>query len=132
MAAAKYFEGIGRRKVTMARVRISEAKEASFVINEQPVDHFYADAMEVQSLLAPLKVFGLDTKMSVSVKISGGGTTGWKDAIVLGIARALVIMDAKNKPELRKAGFLTRDARAVERKKAGLKKARKAPRFSKR
>ncbi|WKZ30256.1 MAG: 30S ribosomal protein S9 [Candidatus Dojkabacteria bacterium] len=128
----KYFEGVGRRKTTVARVRIFASKDTTFVINEQALDAFFPHEIEQGDLVAPFKAVNLAGKYSISAKISGGGRNGWKDAIILGIARALVNMDEELKSPLRKAGFLTRDARAVERKKAGLKKARKAPRFSKR
>lgn len=128
----KYFEGIGRRKTTIARVRLFPSKDTTFVVNDQALDAFFHHDIEQGDLLAPFKVVNLTGKYSVSAKITGGGRNGWKDAIILGIARALVVMDETLKSPLRKAGLLTRDARAVERKKAGLKKARKAPRFSKR
>lgn len=128
----KYFEGTGRRKTSVARVRIFESKEIAFTINEQPVEKFFPTALEQQELFGPLTEVQLKDKFGISVHANGGGIAGWKDAIKLGIARALVKYNQELKSQLRKAGFLTRDARAVERKKAGLKKARKAPRFSKR
>ncbi len=128
----KYFEGIGSRKVALARVRLYPAKDNTHQINGKPLEHFIKDELSLQEVMSPLVLVGMQEKYVISANITGGGTTGWKDAIKLGVARALILMDEKLKPALRKAGMVTRDARAVERKKAGLKKARKAPRFSKR
>ncbi len=130
MASKKYWEAVGRRKTTTARVRIYEDKEAKNVVNGKPID-FYFSKIQVKSILKPFNVVE-KTGFRITVQAKGGGITGWKDAIRLGIARALVKYNPDLKPALRKAGLLTRDPRAVERKKVGLKKARKAPRFSKR
>ena len=131
MANNKYWEGIGRRKTTTARVRIYEDTSIKNSVNDRPFEFFF-DKLTLDYIFEPLKVVEKKGKFSVTVKIRGGGKTGWKDAIRLGIARALVKYNPELKPPLRKAGMLTRDPRAVERKKVGLKKARKAPRFSKR
>ncbi len=128
----KYYEGIGRRKTTIARVRLTEDSAASFVVNGKPMVELFPNALAQEKVMKPLVVAGVNGKFSVSVKVTGGGVTGWVDSISLGIARALVEYDAKMKSGLRTEGLVTRDPRAVERKKAGLKKARKAPRFSKR
>jgi len=128
----KYFEGIGRRKTANARVRIYPAKDNAHQINGKPLEHFIKDEMSLAEVMRAFSVVSMQDKFAISAKVAGGGTTGWVDAIKLGVARALIKMDESLKPALRKAGLLTRDARAVERKKAGLKKARKAPRFSKR
>jgi len=134
MATVKvtYFEGIGRRKEAIARVRITQDNAKTFVINGKTLEQVFPSALSQELVMKPLVVAGFVGKFSVSVKVSGGGMTGWADAISLGLARALVEFDAKLKSGLRKEGLMTRDPRAVERKKAGLKKARKAPRFSKR
>jgi len=132
MANKKYYEGIGRRKAAVARVRIVEDKGGAFVINGKTLEEVFPLELSRQTILRPFVVSGMTKKFAVSVKASGGGTTGWEGAIVLGLARALVKFDEKLKPSLRTEGLMTRDPRAVERKKAGLKKARKAPRFSKR
>lgn len=128
----KYYEGIGRRKVAVARVRIMEDAAKTFVINGKTLEQVFPSALAQERVMKPLVVSGVVGQFSVSVKAEGGGMTGWADAISLGIARALVEFDPKMKSALRKEGLMTRDPRAVERKKAGLKKARKAPRFSKR
>ncbi|PJA12538.1 30S ribosomal protein S9 [Candidatus Dojkabacteria bacterium CG_4_9_14_3_um_filter_150_Dojkabacteria_WS6_41_13] len=129
---AKYYEGIGRRKVAVARVRITLDDAKTFTINGKTLEQVFPSALSQERIMKPLVVAGMNGKFSVSVKANGGGMTGWADAISLGLARALVEFEAKLKPGLRKEGLMTRDPRAVERKKAGLKKARKAPRFSKR
>lgn len=128
----KYFEGVGRRKLAVARVRIMQDDAKTFVINGKTLEQVFPSALSQELVMKPLVVAGFVGKFSVSVKANGGGMTGWADAISLGLARALVVFDAKLKSGLRKEGLMTRDPRAVERKKAGLKKARKAPRFSKR
>jgi len=127
-----YFEGIGRRKLTIARVRIFKDTDTSFVINGKGIEVYYPLELDQKQLLRPFTVANLQDKFRVSAQVSGGGKTGWADAITLGIARALIAYDEKLKSQLRKEGLVTRDPRAVERKKTGLKKARKAPRFSKR
>ena len=130
----RYVEGIGRRKETSARVRIYELRKGEsefFLINGKDVGDFF-DEWEVEYILKPLIVVGKKGMFGITVLVSGGGMTGWKDAIRLGLARALVKYDLKLKPILRQEGLVTRDARVVERKKAGLKKARKAPRWRKR
>jgi small subunit ribosomal protein S9 len=128
----KYFEGVGRRKLAVARVRIMQDDAKTFVINGKTLEQVFPSALSQELVMKPLVIAGFVGKFSVSVKANGGGMTGWADAISLGLARALVVFDAKLKSGLRKEGLMTRDPRAVERKKAGLKKARKAPRFSKR
>jgi len=129
---AKYYEGIGRRKVAVARVRITLDDAKTFMINGKTLEQVFPSALSQERIMKSLVVAGMNGKFSVSVKATGGGMTGWADAIALGLARALVEFEAKLKPSLRKEGLMTRDPRAVERKKAGVKKARKAPRFSKR
>lgn len=128
----KYFEGIGRRKESVARVRIMQDDAKTFVVNGKTLEQVFPSALAQERIMKPFVVSGMQGKFSVSVKAQGGGMTGWADAISLGLARALVEFDAKMKSDLRKEGLMTRDPRQVERKKAGLKKARKAPRFSKR
>ncbi len=130
--SVKYWEGIGRRKTATVRVRIYEDSKIKNSINGKPVNAFFSE-LEIEYITKPFRVLDLkDKRFSFTVKANGGGKTGWKDAIRLGIARALIKYNPEFKPALRKAGFVTRDPRAVERKKVGLKKARKAPRFSKR
>ena len=134
----KYFEGLGRRKESVARVRIyQERKQSSrsqnleFLINERISDSYFPLLEHQETIFAALKAVNfLGNK--VTVKVKGGGKTGQAEAIRLGIARALVKMDNSLKPKLKKLGFLTRDSRVVERKKYGLKKARRAPQWQKR
>lgn len=132
MAEKKYYEGVGRRKTSIARVRIMEEAKGAFVVNGKTLEEVFPSELARQQIMRPFVVTNTSGKFSVSVQAKGGGTTGWEGAITLGLARALMEFDASMKPALRKEGLVTRDPRAVERKKAGLKKARKAPRFSKR
>jgi small subunit ribosomal protein S9 len=126
----KYFEGIGRRKTSTARVRIYQGKTLS-TINDKPVTDYFA--MDVSNkATSPLAVAGLEGKYYFTAKVTGGGITGQLEAIQLGIGRALIKMDPALKPSLRKAGYITRDPRMVERKKYHHVKARKKPQFSKR
>jgi len=128
----QYFEGIGRRKTSTARVRLHVGGTGEVQINEKPASDYFGRAADVQKLLTPLKIVGAESRFNVTVKVTGGGDTGQADAVAMGVARALVESDPELKPVLRKAGFLTRDARAKERKKPGLKRARKAPQYTKR
>jgi len=130
-AKKKYIEAIGRRKEAVARVRLIKDKPG-FVINEKTMEEYFSLQGSHKKILDPFKVTNLENSFFVSVKTNGGGITGQVEAIRLGISRCLVKIDEKLKPALKKAGFLTRDARIVERKKYGLKKARKAAQWSKR
>jgi small subunit ribosomal protein S9 len=128
----KYFEGIGRRKGSSARVRLMEGS-GSFIVNEKEIEAYFTrlgDAPEI------VKAFDFanqpSDKYDVSVRVNGGGVTGQRDAVKLGLARALVAMDEELRPPLRHSGYLTRDPRVKERKKPGLKRARKAPTYTKR
>ena len=128
----KYFYGLGRRKEATARVRLYAKKGAS-VVNEKSVeDYFNLSKALCDTVFEPLKLTGNLEKMIVSARVSGGGLAAQAEAIRLGIARALVEEDENLRTVLRKAGFITRDPREKERKKYGLKRARKAPQFSKR
>lgn len=132
MSKKEYYEGIGRRKTSTCRVRIYEGDKAS-TVNGLPIEEYFkgvADAKE--KVLKPLMVLNLMDKYHFTAIVSGGGTTGQIDAITLGLARALYEMDEELKPTLRKEGLVTRDPRAVERKKYHHRKARKKPQFSKR
>lgn len=126
----KYFEGIGRRKTSTARVRIYEGKSTS-TVNDKPFDKYF-ETKNSNDLLKPFAIAGLEGKYYFTAKVSGGGLTGQLEAIQLGIGRALVKVDQTHKSVLRKAGFATRDPRMVERKKYNQRKARKKPQFSKR
>lgn len=129
--AAEYFEGIGRRKESSARVRISSGAGA-VVVNEKPAEEYFPRYGDVDRIREPMRVTELEGKLDVSVLVNGGGVTGQVDAVRHGLARALLKMDENFRPVLRKAGLLTRDARVKERKKPGLKGARKAPTYTKR
>ena len=128
----KYFQGLGRRKSAVARVRLYPKGKGDFVINEKTSDQFFKYFEFKKQALDPLKKFKQEKNVDVSVKVNGGGPRGQAEAIQLGIARALVVMNEEYKMELRKHGFLTRDSRKKERKKPGLKRARRAPQWRKR
>lgn len=139
ISAEKYFQGIGRRKLSTARVKIfvssakKEAKtEPEIVVNGKPYKEYFT-LLELKEIVgSPLKAVSSDGISNVSVAVRGGGIRGQAESVRLGIARALVLKDQEFKKTLKDLGYLTRDARMVERKKAGLKKARRAPQFSKR
>jgi len=129
---AQYFEGIGRRKESSARVRLT-AGSGKFVVNEKEGGVFFSRLGDVEDIMRPFGAVGeAAAKYDISVLVSGGGVAGQTDAVRLGVARALQIMNADWTSLLRKKGLLTRDARIKERKKPGLKKARKAPTYTKR
>ena len=130
-SSKKYFYGLGRRKSASARVRVFTSKGEFMVNNKEAKDYFCPPALAEQAL-APIKETGLLGKVAVSARVVGGGMHAQADAIRLGVARALVLLDPEFKPTLKKTGFLTRDPRGKERKKYGLKRARRAPQWSKR
>lgn len=131
---ARYFYGLGKRKTAIAQVRVfpMEKNELGIVVNGRKLDEYFTIGRHREVVKSPLPVAGSDTKFDVSAKVTGGGTNAQAEAIRLGIARALVTFDAELKKPLRDHGYLTRDARIVERKKPGLKKARRAPQWAKR
>lgn len=132
MSKEKFFEGIGRRKTSSCRVRVLTGDKAS-TINGKAVDAYFASMpAAIDIVMKPFVVTGLDGKYHFTAKVSGGGKSGQADSIALGLARALYEMDEALKPALRKAKLVTRDPRAVERKKYNQVKARKKPQFSKR
>jgi small subunit ribosomal protein S9 len=126
-----YYYGTGRRKSSVARVFIKQGT-GQIVVNEKPVDVFFSRDTGRMIVRQPLVLTKNTESFDIAVTVEGGGITGQAGAIRLGIARSLVEYDETLKPELRKAGFMTRDAREVERKKVGLHKARRATQFSKR
>lgn len=126
-----YYEGVGRRKTSVARVRLYPGSGA-ITVNGKPMERVFPRVDHQAAILQPLRHTEMADKFDASVKVSGGGISGWSGAIVHGIARALVAADENLRPKLRKAGFLTRDPRVKERKKYGLKRARKAPQYTKR
>jgi len=123
--------GTGRRKEAIARVRIAPGT-GKWLINDRTLDEYFPNKVHQQLISEPFVTLGADEAFDVVARISGGGVTGQAGALRLGIARALTLVDPESRPPLKKAGFLTRDARVKERKKYGLKKARKAPQYSKR
>ena len=123
---------LGRRKEAVARVRLVPGT-GKWTINGRTLEDYFPNKLHQQLVNSPFKLVDVEGRFDVVARINGGGVTGQAGALRLGIARALNAIDAEhNRPALKKAGFLTRDARVVERKKAGLKKARKAPQYSKR
>lgn len=130
--ANQYYEGIGRRKRSTARVRLWTGGNGSVVINDKPGDEFLTREGDLELATAPLRAVTQESAYNVTVKVNGGGVTGQRDAIRLGIARALVEIEPEWRSTLRQAEFLSRDPRIKERKKPGLKRARKAPTYTKR
>lgn len=128
---SEYIETIGRRKTASARVRLYPGT-GEIVVNELPADTYFGRALDRMILRQPLVLTGTENSYNVSIQVKGGGDGGQASAVRLGIARALCESDANLRPMLKSAGFLTRDARAKERKKPGLKRARKAPQYTKR
>lgn len=131
MAAKAQYLGTGRRKKSVARVRLTPGKGA-FIINKRPLDEYFGLETLKMEAKAPLVLTELDGKYDVQVNVYGGGITGQAGAIRHGVARALLQADENLRIPLKKAGYLTRDPRMKERKKYGLKAARRAPQFSKR
>ena len=129
--AERYLAGTGRRKSAVALVRLHTGKGEIKINQRELAEYFPVDSWQ-QQILAPLKLLGQDGKYDISAKVGGGGVPSQADAVSLGIARALLSSNEEWKATLRKEGWLTRDARTKERRKYGLKKARKAPQFSKR
>ena len=128
---AEYIEAIGRRKTATARVRLYSGT-GEIVVNELPMKEYFTRALDQMILRQPLSLTGTDATFNISVHVRGGGEGGQASAVRLGIARALCKSDINMRPTLKSAGFLTRDSRAKERKKPGLKRARKAPQYTKR
>lgn len=128
---ARYTEGIGRRKTAIARVRIMKGK-GDATINEKTLAAYFQMPRLQALIMAPFDKLSLKGEFDVSAKVAGGGINAQAEAIRLGISRALVTLDGEVKKKLRAFGFMTRDPRMVERKKYGLKKARRSPQWSKR
>jgi len=128
-----YYEAVGRRKTATARVRLYPAGETpEIVVNGKEASDYFPRLIDQQTLLEPLRLTETESQYNVSVLVNGGGVTGQAGAVRLGIARALIIADETLRAPLKKEGFMTRDPRAKERKKPGLKRARKAPQYTKR
>ncbi len=129
---AQYYEAIGRRKESTARVRVTSGSGV-FTVNDKDGKVYFPRVGDLQDVLRAFEAVGQDvSKYDISAKVNGGGVTGQTEAVRLGLARALVLLNGEWTSALRKHGLLTRDARIKERKKPGLKKARKAPTYTKR
>ncbi len=128
---ADNFYGTGRRKSSVARVTISEGN-GNFTFNGKDFEQYFPSPSMKMTIEKPFKVVSLEGKFDIDVNVNGSGLSAQSDAVALGISRALIKMDPELRPKLKKAGLLTRDARKVERKKYGLKKARRAEQFTKR
>ncbi|HUV91654.1 MAG TPA: 30S ribosomal protein S9 [Anaerolineales bacterium] len=130
--AVQYYEGIGRRKECTARVRIMSGS-GQFIVNGKPAEEYFPRFGDMETILTPIEATGESLKnFDISVVAKGGGISGQTGSVRLGIARALVKINPDWQPTMRQGGFLTRDARIKERKKPGLKRARKAPTYTKR
>ncbi len=128
----QYYEGIGRRKESTARVRIMSGT-GKFLVNDRPLEEYFPRTGDIEAILGPLAAADQDrATFDITAVVNGGGVTGQTDSVQLGLARALVKLNVENTALLRKGGFLTRDPRVKERKKPGLKRARKAPTYTKR
>ncbi|MFL2874448.1 MAG: 30S ribosomal protein S9 [Pseudohongiellaceae bacterium] len=130
MTATQYY-GTGRRKTSTARVFLTDGN-GDITVNRRPLENYFGREVARMIVKQPLELVELTKKFSVKVTVKGGGSFGQAGAIRHGITRALMEYDAELRPTLRQAGFVSRDAREVERKKVGLRKARKKPQFSKR
>ena len=129
---AQYYEAVGRRKESTARVRLMDGS-GTFIVNEKEAPVYFPRLGDLQDILRAFNAVGQDAnKYDITVKVNGGGVTGQTEAVRLGLARALVLLNGDWTSALRKNGLLTRNPRVKERKKPGLKKARKAPTYTKR
>lgn len=131
MAVTQYY-GTGRRKSSSARVYLKSGGNGEITVNSRTIDQYFGRETSRRIIRQPLEVTETDKQFDINVKVKGGGANGQAGAIQLGIARALLEYDSEYRASLRKGGFLTRDAREVERKKVGLRKARKKEQYSKR
>ena len=130
-APARYFEARGGRKTAVARVRLY-TKQKGFLVNEKDYKEYFKDPILQKEALQPLEAMNVLDKLGATVKVNGGGLAGQAEAVRQGIAKALTLFNPDFRKRLRRYGFLTRDSRMVERKKYGLKKARRAPQWAKR
>ena len=127
-----YYYGTGRRKTAVARVRLYPSSDGLIMVNGRNADEYFPRETLMQMIRSPLRALELNNRFSISVRVVGGGVSGQAGAVRHGIARALVRADEEFRSTMRKNGFLTRDSRMKERKKYGLKRARKAPQYTKR
>ncbi len=132
MTSAHYFYGLGRRKEAIAQVRLYPNGNGAIVVNGQPMEAYFSRPVDREAIIEPFRATESLDKFNATVVVAGGGRTGWAGAVRLGIARALLAADENARHPLRRHGLLTRDARVKERKKYGLKRARKAPQYTKR
>lgn len=130
--SAQYYEGIGRRKQASARVRLFPGGTGNIIINDREASDYLPRHGDLDDVAEPLRAVGQEKVYNISVHVQGGGISGQRDAIRLGISRALLKIDPDLKPELKAKDLLTRDPRVKERKKPGLRRARKAPTYTKR
>lgn len=128
----KFHYGVGRRKTANAQVRLYQTGEGKIVVNEKPMEEYFTRLRDRAHVMGPLEATDTESAFTVTVIVSGGGVRGQAGAVRHGIARALVKYDERLRPTLRQGGYLTRDPRMKERKKPGLKRARKAPQYTKR
>ncbi len=128
----RYFYAVGRRKSANAQVRLYPEGTGRIVVNNKAIDEYFTRPQDIISVANPLQATGHDGTFDITVVVRGGGVTGQSGAVAHGVARALLKYDEELRPVLRRGGFLTRDARVKERKKPGLKRARKAPQYTKR
>jgi small subunit ribosomal protein S9 len=131
MTTPQFYQGTGRRKTSVARVRLVTG-DGEVVVNGRSLEEHFGNAVSLPDLLMPFRVTNTEGRFNAMVKVEGGGSQGQAGAIRHGIARALLEADPESRLQLRQAGFLTRDPRMKERKKYGLKRARKAPQYTKR
>lgn len=130
--ANQYYEGVGRRKTSTARVRIMTGAGTTRTVNGKPLAEYFPRVGDTDQILEPLREVDMEDNVDFTVQVKGGGVSGQAGAVRHGLARALVEMDPDLRPAMSRNGYLTRDARMKERKKPGLKKARKAPTYTKR
>jgi small subunit ribosomal protein S9 len=131
-AAVQYWEGVGRRKAATARARLYVGGSGKVLVNDKELQVYFGRTNDVANVYSPLVMTGANSRYNVSIHVEGGGVTGQAEAVRLAIARALLKIDENHRATLKQAGFLTRDPREKERKKPGLKRARKAPTYTKR
>ena len=132
ITTAKYIEAVGRRKTSVARVRMTEAPKTSMIVNDLDLSEFFKTEEQRHVALEALTKVEVPAKFAITVKVQGGGMHSQAEAVRLGVARSLIIFDKELRKSLKDLGFLMRDPRAKERRKFGLKKARKSPQWSKR
>jgi len=132
MTEEKFWQGVGRRKTAIAVVKIFKEKEGPFLVNKKSLEKYFPLFELQKTAKAPLELLKLENKFKILAQVRGGGLTAQSEAIRLGLARALVSFKEEFRKKLKKAGFLKRDPRVKERKKPGLKRARRAPQWQKR